>query len=41
MAVTLDIYWNEYTDFDNKNGSADGGEFIWKSKDIRDSNSHF
>ena len=23
------------------NGSFDGDEFIWKSKDIRDGNSHF
>ena len=40
MAVTQDIFWTEYTDFDNKNSSFDGDEFIRKSKDIRDGNSH-
>ena len=40
MAVTQDIFWTEYTDFDNKNGSFGSGGFIWKSKDIRDGNSH-
>ena len=32
MAVTQDIFWTEYTDFDNKIGSFDAGEFIWKIK---------
>ena len=40
MAVAQDISWNEYTDFDNKIGSFDADEFIWKSKDIRDGISH-
>ena len=36
MAVTQDIFWTEYTYFDNKNGSFYGDEFIRKRKDIRD-----
>ena len=40
MAVTQDIFWTECTEFDNKNGSFDGDEFILKSKDIRDGNSN-
>ena len=40
MAATQDIFWTEYTDFDNKIGSFDADEFIWKSKDIKDDNSH-
>ena len=24
------IFWTEYTEFDNKNGSCDADEFIWK-----------
>ena len=40
MAVTQDIFWTEYTEFDNKNGSFDADKFIWKIKDIRDGNSH-
>ena len=40
MAVTHDIFWTEYTDFDNKNSSFYGDEFIWNIKDIRDGNSH-
>ena len=40
IAVTQDIFWTEYTDFDNNIGSFDADEFIWKSKDIRDGNSH-
>ena len=35
MDVTQDIFWTGYTDLDNNNGSFDGDEFIWKSKDIR------
>ena len=34
------MFWTEYTLFGNKNGSFDGGGFIWKSKDIRYGNSH-
>ena len=41
MATTQEIFWTEYTDFDNKNVSCDGDEFIWKIKDIRYGNSHF
>ena len=40
MAVTQDIFWTEYTDFDNNNGSFAGDEFIWNLKDIRYGNSH-
>ena len=38
MAVIPDIFWAEYTDFDDKNCSFDGDECIWKSKDIIDGN---
>ena len=41
MSLTLDLFWTEYTDFDNKIGSYDADEFIWKIKDISDGNSHF
>ena len=37
--VNLDMFWTAYTDFDNKVGSYDADEFIWKSKDIIDGNS--
>ena len=40
MAVTLDLFWTEYTAFDNMIGSFDADEFIRKSKEIRDCNSH-
>ena len=40
MAVTRDIFWTEYTDFDKKIGSFDADEFICKRKDIRYGNSH-
>ena len=40
MAVTLDLFWTNYTAFDNMIGSFDADEFIWKSKDIRDGNSN-
>ena len=40
MAVTQNLFWTEYTSFDNKIGSFDADEFIWKIKDIRDGNSH-
>ena len=33
MVVTQDTSWTEYTDFDNKNSSFDGDEYIQKSKD--------
>ena len=36
--VTQEIFCTEYNGFDNKNGSFDGGEFIWKSKYISDGN---
>ena len=35
IAVTKDIFWNEYTDFDDKIVSFDGDGYIWKIKDIR------
>ena len=41
MDFTLDLFWTECTDFNNKNYSFDGDEFIWRRKDIRDGNSHF
>ena len=41
MDVAQDIFWTEYTDFQNKNGSFYGDVLIFKSKDIRDGNSHF
>ena len=41
LNVTLDNFWNEYTDFKHKNGPFYGGKFIWRSKEIRDGNSHF
>ena len=28
ISATQDIYWTEYADFDNKNGSFGRGEFI-------------
>ena len=40
MAVSQDIFWTENTDFDNKIGTFDADEFIWKSKDIKDDNSN-
>ena len=40
MSVKQDIFWTEYTDFENKIGSFDADEFIWKIKDIKDVNSH-
>ena len=40
MAVTQDLFWSEYTEFDKKNGSFDGDGFICKRKSIRDGNSH-
>ena len=40
MNVNLDMFWTEYIQFDNKVGSYDADEFIWKSKDIIDGNSH-
>ena len=39
MDVTQDIFWTEYTEFDNKIGSFDADESTWKSKDIKDGNS--
>ena len=41
MSVTQDIFWTEYTDFDNNIGSFDADEFIWKRKYIKNCNSHF
>ena len=34
MAVIQDIFWTEYTDFDNNIGSFDDDGFILKIKDI-------
>ena len=41
MDVTQVTFWTDYTEFDNKIGSFDGDEFIWKRKDIRDGNGHW
>ena len=40
MNVALDVFWTEYTSFDNKVGSYDADEFIQKSKRISDGNNH-
>ena len=40
MAVTLDLFWTDYTAFDNMIGSFDADEFIWKSKDIKEGKSN-
>ena len=40
MNVTIGVFWTKYNAFDNKVGLYDADEFIWKSKDIRDGNSH-
>ena len=40
MAVTLELFLTDYTDFENKNGSFYGDEFIWKIKYIRDGNNY-
>ena len=40
MAVTIELFWAEYTDFDNKIGLFDADDFIWKRKYIKDDNSH-
>ena len=40
MVFTQELFWTEYTLFDNNDGSFNGGEFIWKIKVIRDGNSH-
>ena len=40
MAVTQDIFWTDYTDFDSNNGSFDGDAYIQKRKYIIDGNSH-
>ena len=34
MNKTIDIFWTEYTYFNNNNGSFDSDEFIWSSKDV-------
>ena len=40
MMDTQDLFWTEYSLFDNKDGSFDCDEFIRKNKDIIDGNSH-
>ena len=40
MNVTFDVFWTEYTAFNNKFGSYDADEFIWKIKDIINGNIH-
>ena len=39
VPVTQDLFWTDYTDFDNNIGSFYGDRFIWKRKDIRYDNS--
>ena len=39
-SLTLHFFYIAYTDFNNRNGSFDGDEFIRKIKYIRDSNIH-
>ena len=34
----LDFFWTDYTDFDQKNDSFDGDQFIWEVKDVIDGN---
>ena len=29
LHFNIDLFWKEQTDFNNKNGSFDGDEFIW------------
>ena len=40
MAVTQNMFWTEYTEFDNKMGSFYADKCLRKSKDIRDGNSY-
>ena len=40
MNFNKGLFCSDYTHFDNKNGSFDGDEFIWKIEDIRDGNSN-
>ena len=37
---THDTFGSEYTKFNHKNDAFDSNEFIWRSKDISDGNSH-
>ena len=37
---TLDTFWSEYKNFNNKNDPFGSNEFIWNSKDISYGNSH-
>ena len=36
----IDVFWSEYTLFNNNNDPFDRNDFIWNSKDINDGNSH-
>ena len=40
MAVNIDLFLTDYTDFDNIIVSFYADEFIWKSKDIKYGNSN-
>ena len=40
MNYTIDKFWNEYTNLNNKNGTFDSDGLIWKNKDIQNGNSH-
>ena len=37
---TLDTFWSEYKNFNDKNDPFEINEFIWNCKDISDRNSH-
>ena len=37
---TLDTFWREYTNINNKNYPFDSNKFICNNKDISDGNSH-
>ena len=40
LHFAIDLFWADYTELSNTNGSFDSDEFIWKSKDIRYGNSN-
>ena len=37
---TIYTFWIKYKNFNQNNDTFDSNEFIWKSKDISDGNSH-
>ena len=40
LYVTLDLFWSAYNDFNHKNGTFDGVEYICRNKDIINGISH-